>query len=63
MLSDYRFPSRNVAFFAENVFNLSPVFSITPGLRLEYIQTRAEGYHRDIVKDLAGNVIENTTKS
>lgn len=59
MLSDYRFPSRNLAFFAENVFYLSPTLSITPGFRFEHISTLARGYYRNIVKDLAGNIIEN----
>lgn len=59
MLSDYRFPSRNIAFFAENVFYLSPTLSITPGFRFEHIRTLAKGYYRNIVKDLAGNIIEN----
>lgn len=59
MLSDYRFPSRNLAFFAENVFYLSPTLSITPGFRFEHISTLAKGYYRNIVKDLAGNIIEN----
>lgn len=57
--SDYKFPSKNVAFFAENVFNLSSKLSITPGFRFEHITTHAKGYYRNIVKDLAGNVVEN----
>lgn len=59
MLSDYRFPSRNIALFSENVFYLNPTLSITPGFRFEYISTLAKGYYRNIVKDLAGNIIEN----
>ncbi|HAZ25847.1 MAG TPA: iron(III) dicitrate transport protein FecA, partial [Algoriphagus sp.] len=43
--SDYEFPGRNVALFAENVFNVGPNFSITPGLRYEMIRTQAEGYY------------------
>jgi len=41
---DYRFPSYNAALFAENVFQLTDKFSVTPGIRLEYIQTNAQGY-------------------
>ncbi|WP_158799205.1 TonB-dependent receptor domain-containing protein [Pedobacter sp. L105] len=41
---DYRFPSYNVAAFAENVFKLTDKFSVIPGARLEYIQTNAKGY-------------------
>ncbi|HUH45939.1 MAG TPA: TonB-dependent receptor, partial [Arenibacter sp.] len=59
MLSDYRFPSRNMAFFAEDVFHLSPTLSVTPGFRFEHISTLAKGYYRNIVKDLAGNIMEN----
>ncbi|NUQ24672.1 MAG: TonB-dependent receptor [Saprospiraceae bacterium] len=44
--SEYRFPSRNLAFFAENLFNLSNRWSLTPGLRIEYIRTAAEGYFK-----------------
>lgn len=60
MLSDYKFPSKNVAFFAENVFFLSEKLSLTPGFRFEHISTSAEGYYRSIQKDLAGNIIENS---
>ncbi len=59
--SDYDFPSKNVAFFAENLFNLSEKWSVTPGFRLEYIQTGAEGYHRQMVRDLADNIILDST--
>ncbi|MBS1682047.1 MAG: TonB-dependent receptor [Bacteroidetes bacterium] len=41
---DYRFPSYNAAVFFENVFQLTEKFSVTPGARLEYIQTNAIGY-------------------
>lgn len=44
--SDYDFPSRNYAFFAENVFNLSPRLSLTPGLRAEHIRTASDGYYK-----------------
>jgi Fe(3+) dicitrate transport protein len=55
--SSYIFPSRNVAAFTENIFQLTDRFSITPGLRFEYISTSSEGYYREINKDLAGNII------
>ncbi|MFQ3213507.1 MAG: Fe(3+) dicitrate transport protein [Marivirga sp.] len=57
----YEYPSENIAMFAENVFNLSKHFSITPGIRWEYIVTGAEGYYRDIRYDVANNVIADTT--
>jgi Fe(3+) dicitrate transport protein len=55
---DYRFPNRNVALFAENIFYLNEKFSITPGIRYEYIDTKASGYYGNITRDLAGNVLD-----
>lgn len=55
--SDFELPSANRSVFVENIFNITPRLSLTPGLRFEQIQTGAEGYYRNIVKDLAGNVI------
>ncbi|MEO6304456.1 MAG: TonB-dependent receptor [Bacteroidia bacterium] len=55
--SDYLFPSTNYAFFTENIFQLTSKWSITPGLRYEYIDTRSEGYYRLINKDGAGNTL------
>lgn len=57
---DYRFPNRNAALFAENIFYLSDKFSVTPGIRFEYIDTEANGYYGNILRDLAGNIIEIT---
>lgn len=47
--SDYQFPSFNFAAFAENYFSITEKLSITPGVRLEYIQTEANGYYQDLV--------------
>lgn len=55
--SDFNLPSQNQSVFVENIFNITPNFSITPGLRFEYIKTEAEGYYRNIVRDLAGNIL------
>jgi Fe(3+) dicitrate transport protein len=55
--SDYDFPSINVSWFAENIFNLSEKFSLTPGVRFEYIRTEADGYYKKRVEDLAGNIL------
>lgn len=58
--SDYSFPNYNYAFFLENIFHLGPRLTLTPGLRLENIQTYAEGYYKQRVFDAAGNlVVEN----
>ncbi len=43
--SDYRFPGANLAVFAENIFQLNAHWSITPGLRFEHINTKADGYY------------------
>lgn len=55
--SDFDLPSRNVSLFAENIFNISEKFSLTPGVRFEYIKTEADGYYKNRVEDLAGNVL------
>ncbi|MCB9081922.1 MAG: TonB-dependent receptor [Lewinellaceae bacterium] len=47
--SNYTFPSRNAAWFAENLFNLTEKWSVTPGIRLEYIRTASEGYYQQRV--------------
>ncbi|HEY0656180.1 MAG TPA: TonB-dependent receptor, partial [Chryseosolibacter sp.] len=57
---DYEFPNRNASAFVENIFYLTEKFSVTPGLRFEYIHTRADGYYGTIYKDLAGNIIDIT---
>lgn len=59
--SSYVFPSRNVAAFSENMFQLTDKFSVTPGVRFEYISTSSEGYYREENKDLAGNIIFEQT--
>jgi Fe(3+) dicitrate transport protein len=48
--SDYRFPGSNVAVFAENIFQLSDKWNVTPGVRFETITTRAEGYYYEMMR-------------
>ena len=55
--SDFDLPSKNISLFAENIFTISPKFSVTPGVRFEYIKTETDGYYTNRVEDLAGNVI------
>lgn len=55
--SEYDFPSRNVALFAEQIIPISEKISITPGLRWEYIETVADGYYTYISTNLAGEII------
>src|SRR5690606_41845779 len=59
--SQFEFPNRNLAFFGENIFNLSDEFSVTPGFRYELISTKADGNYKSIIEDLAGNVLKNET--
>jgi Fe(3+) dicitrate transport protein len=55
--SDFDLPSENISLFAENIFNITEKFSLTPGIRFEYIKTETDGYYKNRVEDLAGNVI------
>lgn len=55
--SDYFFPSRNVAVFAENLWLINSRFSITPGLRYEYISTQSKGYYNEVNTLLNGDTI------
>lgn len=55
--SDYRFPSQNLALFAENVFQLSPCLSLTPGIRAEWIETRSVGTYSYAVTNFAGDTL------
>ncbi|GAB3943763.1 TonB-dependent receptor [Spirosoma harenae] len=57
---DYRFPNRNVALFAENIFYIGDKLSITPGVRFEYIHTTADGFYGNTIRDLAGNIISSS---
>ena len=59
--SSYTFPNLNVSVFGENIFKITPKFSITPGFRFEKIRTQAQGSFRKINLDLAGNVILDET--
>lgn len=55
--SDYDFPSKNLAFFSENIYYLSDKLTITPGIRFEYINTQSEGYYKVRTTDLSGNIL------
>lgn len=57
--SDFLLPSRNASFFIENLFNVNKYWSITPGIRYEWIRTEAKGYYRKTLRDLAENVISD----
>ncbi|MDB2606756.1 TonB-dependent receptor [Zobellia sp.] len=57
--SQFNFPNFNVAFFGENIFNITDQFTVTPGFRLEHIKTESIGSYREITLDLAGNPLMN----
>jgi Fe(3+) dicitrate transport protein len=58
---DYLFPSRNYSFFVENVINISDQISITPGVRLEHIETDAVGTWKQVIRNFSGDiVVENS---
>ncbi len=57
--SQFEFPNQNLAFFGENIFNLTERWTITPGFRLEHIKTESLGSYKNIVLDLAGNPLLN----
>lgn len=59
--SDFLFPNRNLAFFSEAIFKLSSHFSISPGIRHEWIRTESMGEYQRIVFDNAGNPLLNQT--
>ena len=59
--SEYVFPNLNNSFFIENLFYINDKFSITPGLRYEFIKTESDGFYRQINLDAADNPIFDTT--
>ena len=56
--SDSKFPNLNVSLFGENIIYINDKLSITPGFRLEYINTKRDEIIKDINTDAAGNVID-----
>lgn len=59
--SDYNYPNENISVFVENIIKPIENLSITPGLRLEYIDTNADGSYERILQDAALNVIQHDT--
>lgn len=58
--SDYEFPSQNASLFVENLFNINERWTITPGLRFEYIHTASEGYYKERVFSGGQLIFEQT---
>lgn len=63
VLSDYRFPGTNVALFSENVFNIFNKVKITPGIRYEYIHTKASGFFRQQYSDVIDSVMNKEART
>ncbi|MDA9773503.1 TonB-dependent receptor [Saprospiraceae bacterium] len=55
--SDFVFPNQNASVFAEQIIYINDKFSITPGIRFEYINTKAEGDYKRLVFDNAENLL------
>jgi Fe(3+) dicitrate transport protein len=43
--SFFKFPGKNLALFAENIFQINHNWTITPGIRYEHINTKSDGYY------------------
>lgn len=43
--SFFKFPGKNIALFAENIFQINRNWTITPGIRYEHINTKSNGYY------------------
>jgi Fe(3+) dicitrate transport protein len=59
--SSYKYPNKNISLFGENIIKISNKMSVTPGFRLEYINTKAKGNFERIIQDAALNVIQHDT--
>ena len=58
--SSYKYPNTNIALFGESILYLNESLSITPGLRIEYIDTKTDGNYNKMLFDNANNLIFDT---
>ena len=58
--SHYTLPNYQLAAFTQAAICITEDLSITPGLRYEWIDTRANGWFRETVEDGAGNILEDS---
>ena len=58
--SEYKYPNLNTSLFGESVIYINKQTSLTPGFRFEHIDTRSEGYYKQINLDGASNPIWDT---
>ncbi len=54
--SKFDFPNLNFALFGENIFNINNSFSVTPGFRLEHINTQSDGFFTRKVESNTGRL-------
>lgn len=59
--SEFEFPNENLALFSEHIFYLGQQWTLTPGLRIEYIKTESLGSFQNVLYDNAGNLIFQET--
>jgi len=55
--SKYKFPSHNIALFAENIFRLNSKLSVIPGIRFENIYTKADGFYDSVTANQGHTVV------
>ena len=58
--SHYTLPNYQLATFTQASICITEDLSITPGLRYEWIDTRANGWFVETIEDGAGNVLEDS---
>lgn len=56
--SDYNFDNVNYALFAEQIIYLSEQLTLTPGIRYEYIDTKADGNYYTYLQNTVGDTLE-----
>lgn len=63
--SNYDFPNKNIAVFAENIFRFSNTTSLVPGVRFEYIGTKSDGSFTQTTRTdpFGGFVVETVADS
>ncbi len=53
------FTTTNIAPYAENLFHITDRLSVTPGLRLEYLNTKAKGYVNQDNEEMQTDKVKN----
>lgn len=56
---DFNFTTTNLAPFVENIFRLGKQFTLTPGLRFEYLNSTAKGYKIEDLDKLSTDQVRN----